>query len=175
MSEMTERLERMTKARATLEATLADIKKAGNRGFAELVQPIFAEFPGLRWFSWTQYTPYFNDGDPCVFGANTTYINAGYVEPGAGTAGSDGTASSIAGDATEEDGDDTDDEDLEEIGTHASTLRYVNQNPWAERIGEVLGALGDEGLLALFGDHVRVRAERAGDTVTVSVEEYSHD
>lgn len=34
------------------------------RGFAEC----FEKFPELKSFSWTQYTPYFNDGDSCVFG-----------------------------------------------------------------------------------------------------------
>lgn len=27
----------------------------------------FDDFPELKAFSWTQYTPYFNDGEPCVF------------------------------------------------------------------------------------------------------------
>lgn len=168
MSKMTERLARMKAARAELDGSLAEIKKAGNRGFAELVQPVFVEFPGLRWFSWAQYTPYFNDGDPCVFRNGSNYVKASYAEPK--TAGSDGTASSIAGDATDEDGDDTDDEDLNEVWTGADS-----ELPWAVRIGEVLGALGDDGLLALFGDHVRVRAERAGDSVQVRVDEHSHD
>ena len=28
---------------------------------------IFDTFPTLEWFSWTQYTPYFNDWDTCEF------------------------------------------------------------------------------------------------------------
>lgn len=173
MSEMTERLARMKAARAELEGSLADIKKAGNKGFIQLVQPIFAEFPGLQWFSWTQYTPYFNDGDPCVFRNGSDYVRASYAEPNAGTlgaSGSDVAASSVSSDAVGETDDEDEDSDLDEVWTGADS-----ELPWAVRIGEVLGALGDEGLLALFGDHVRVRAQRSGDTVTVSVDEYSHD
>ena len=35
---------------------------------AELIQ--YEDFEGLRW---KQYTPYFNDGDPCVFGIGDVY------------------------------------------------------------------------------------------------------
>lgn len=31
--------------------------------------------------TWTQYTPYFNDGDPCVFCANDVYVCLNGVEP----------------------------------------------------------------------------------------------
>lgn len=32
---------------------------------------IFDRFPQLESIAWQQYTPYFNDGDPCTFYANT--------------------------------------------------------------------------------------------------------
>lgn len=41
-----------------------------SKGFKE----IFKKHPELESFSWTQYTPYFNDGDECVFNAHTDYI-----------------------------------------------------------------------------------------------------
>src|ERR1700742_4531811 len=37
-----------------------------NEGFTE----IFANYPKLISFSWNQYTPYFNDGDECIFSVN---------------------------------------------------------------------------------------------------------
>lgn len=30
----------------------------------------FAKYEGVEAVSWTQYTPHFNDGEPCVFGIN---------------------------------------------------------------------------------------------------------
>jgi hypothetical protein len=49
---------------ADLRAKLNDKLKATlTFGSAEL----FEEFPELESFSWTQYTPYFNDGDTCEF------------------------------------------------------------------------------------------------------------
>jgi len=32
---------------------------------------IFEEYPNIDSISWNQYTPYFNDGDPCEFSVNT--------------------------------------------------------------------------------------------------------
>ena len=37
--------------------------------FKEAVGTLFVEFPNLVSFGWTQYTPYFNDGDECTFGS----------------------------------------------------------------------------------------------------------
>jgi hypothetical protein len=55
---------------ADLRAKLNDKLKATlTFGSAEL----FEEFPELESFSWTQYTPYFNDGDTCEFSANIDY------------------------------------------------------------------------------------------------------
>lgn len=39
--------------------------------------PLFhavANNPHIKRFGWTQYTPYFNDGEECVFGAGQTYF-----------------------------------------------------------------------------------------------------
>jgi hypothetical protein len=41
----------------------------------EISSHIFEKYPWIESFGWNQYTPYFMDGDPCVFSANTDYIN----------------------------------------------------------------------------------------------------
>ncbi len=38
--------------------------------FADMSKELFAKFPSLDSFTWTQYTPYFNDGDECIFGVD---------------------------------------------------------------------------------------------------------
>ncbi len=38
--------------------------------FADGCKDIFESIPEVSSFSWTQYSPYFNDGDECVFGVN---------------------------------------------------------------------------------------------------------
>lgn len=39
--------------------------------FVESSRELFEKYPYLERFSWTQYTPYFNDGDECTFGVNS--------------------------------------------------------------------------------------------------------
>lgn len=38
--------------------------------FTEAAKQLFNKWPQLKSFSWSQYTPYFNDGDTCVFSIN---------------------------------------------------------------------------------------------------------
>lgn len=58
------------------EAKISMLEKAG-AAFKELVSDIFKQFPDLKSFGWTQFTPYFNDGDTCSFRVytNNIYIN----------------------------------------------------------------------------------------------------
>lgn len=50
------------------------IKKQGQIMFFEVAKEIFDKYPTVRAFSWNQYTPYFNDGDECVFSVNSNDI-----------------------------------------------------------------------------------------------------
>lgn len=45
--------------------------------FKETMKEFFDKNPGITALKWTQYTPYFNDGDACVFRVNdVTFTNA---------------------------------------------------------------------------------------------------
>jgi hypothetical protein len=35
---------------------------------------LFTAYPNVKAIGWTQYTPYFNDGEPCVFSVNDLYV-----------------------------------------------------------------------------------------------------
>lgn len=52
----------------------AEIQKDSEELFDQYCKDIFQNNPKLKSFSWSQYTPYFNDGSPCIFHANTHYI-----------------------------------------------------------------------------------------------------
>ena len=58
-------------ANRKMEAIREEIKTTASRLFRECVQDLFIRHPEVKSFAWTQYTPYFNDGDECVFGAHT--------------------------------------------------------------------------------------------------------
>lgn len=42
--------------------------------FAEVFKGFFDENPNVGGVQWTQYTPYFNDGEECVFSVNDMYL-----------------------------------------------------------------------------------------------------
>lgn len=58
--------EMVTKMNEELKANFAEALKAE-------AEVLFAKWPKLENFSWTQYTPYFNDGEPCEFSINSDY------------------------------------------------------------------------------------------------------
>ena len=69
MSVMTKYTEAKKKMKAALEKANAIVKEA----FLEASNEVFNKYPNIESFSWTQYTPYFNDGDECTFSAQTEY------------------------------------------------------------------------------------------------------
>ena len=69
MSVMTKYTEAKKKMKAALEQANAIVKEA----FLEASNEVFNKYPNIESFSWTQYTPYFNDGDECTFSAQTEY------------------------------------------------------------------------------------------------------
>lgn len=54
-------LEALNAARTKYEK---EMREAGEKAIADVIVPLVPE--GFR-VTWTQYTPYFNDGEPCVF------------------------------------------------------------------------------------------------------------
>jgi hypothetical protein len=56
-----------------MSAMKEEFAEASKAIFTEEVKALFEKFPKLVSFSWTQYTPYFNDGEPCIFSAHTDY------------------------------------------------------------------------------------------------------
>jgi hypothetical protein len=47
-----------------------EIREKAKETMQVLFDEFFSEYPMTHEVRWTQYTPYFNDGDPCVFGAS---------------------------------------------------------------------------------------------------------
>lgn len=51
-----------------------EIKDMSSGLFDDFKEYIFNKYPELESFGWTQYTPYFNDGESCMFYANIDYL-----------------------------------------------------------------------------------------------------
>lgn len=52
----------------------AEFQKSAQELFKNITKEFFATNPGIKAVKWSQYTPYFNDGDACVFRVNDAYF-----------------------------------------------------------------------------------------------------
>jgi hypothetical protein len=122
----------------------------------------FKEFfeanPDIDQIAWTQYTPYFNDGDACVFGVN---------EMGFTLAKDKVDLSEV--DYPDEEGNFYESSFWNGEGKYTDPVSEYRKL-FSAFVGQVT-SLPDEIFLNAFGDHVRVIANKDG----FDVQEYSHD
>lgn len=132
--------------------------------FDEFSKSIFQDNPELHSFSWFQYTPYFNDGDECVFSAHTDYLylNGESIEEAEWypveniiSLGEWDTVS------------------RKYIGTVKEKNKKHNQklSQLADEISQFLGELDDMFFLNRFGDHAQVTITRVG----VEICDFDHE
>lgn len=57
-----------------IEKIKSQLVKDSEKLFKMSCKEIFEKNPGFNSFAWTQYTPYWNDGDSCEFSAHTDYL-----------------------------------------------------------------------------------------------------
>lgn len=50
------------------------IKTGGETALKQVFKDFFTKHPYVEEIYWTQYTPYFMDGEPCTFGVNDMYM-----------------------------------------------------------------------------------------------------
>ena len=141
-----------------------ELHKKSEAAFFEGAKQVIDSCPDLESVSWNQYTPYFNDGDTCVFSANTDYlrVNGEYAE----------------------DDDSLNPTIVEVYGTWNRTKqiyegRVEKPNPnynkslseAVDKMTEFLGVFDDDFYKSQFGDHVTVTITANG----VDTEDYDHD
>ena len=164
------------------QAFIAELRKEFPSMFIEL----FAQAPKLKSVSWTQYTPYFNDGDSCEFSAHTSDL-------------------AINGASRYEDDEDseisvrpiryislrTEDEvrinkelaektkytwyaksGIGDSGLSPNPKYDIDAHRVSSEISEVLSSIPDDFLRDLFGDHVEVTIFADG---TIKIKNYEHD
>lgn len=161
-----ERLEFLKEKKAEIKKMKDDVIKASNSVFTEMCAEFFENYPRLEKFGWTQYTPYFNDGDTCEFSANIDY------------------GISINDSEYAEDEDWYSERNIKSHGTfNRVTREYEGRidepNPKFDKelveitkdIKEFLKHFDNDFYKSQFGDHARVVVSRSG----VNVDEYDHD
>jgi hypothetical protein len=137
--------------------------------FKDITKEFFDKNPGINAVRWTQYTPYFNDGDTCEFNVNEpVFTNASEEELENVSAwgeyeGEDETVWALESYVLtgtskwhEESREKVSNVDIDSCHMFA---KMINSNEM------------EDVMLAMFGDHVVVTATRDGFDVT----DYDHD
>lgn len=136
----------------------------------KLLKENFSEFftkTKITWVGWCQYTPYFNDGDPCVFSVHEIYY--GYEsDPSTVYSPYDGLYVRYGDGVWHRD-------DIEEktdtIVEGLTEEDVINDYNVVKLFIETVSKIPDDVFEGMFGDHVFVKATAEG----IEVEEYDHD
>lgn len=143
----------------------------------EELQPILQavlDDPTIVEFGWRQYTPYFNDGEPCTFSAHGTWVRT--------TAAEDADEYELELDGTHRSLGDEPYVQVPKDGVGATNgLKWVKgpyEGPDKDRYDRchalrraIEGGEFENVLLDAFGDHAEVTVRRDG----IQIEFYSHD
>lgn len=139
--------------------------------FKETTKEFFAKNPAITAITWTQYTPYFNDGDTCEFSVGDPYFT-----------NADGDELENVTSYGEYEGD------AEGVWSESSWI-FTGDSEYTRKQREAMDLSGTDGrsidrfssmiqssemedvMEAMFGDHVRVIATRDG----FDVQDYHHD
>jgi hypothetical protein len=150
------------------QSKISDIKKEvvdlSSNIFEDFYKYIFEKYPKLESFGWTQYTPYFNDGDVTIFSVNTDYISIN--------------------DECVDDADWSSKVNIISWGTWNRELRvyegkveepnpkYDNElSSASSEISNFLGNFDNDFYLAKFGDHAEITVTKNG----VDISDYEHE
>jgi hypothetical protein len=127
--------------------------------FKEVTKEFFNKNPDITAFTWTQYTPYFNDGDECVFNVHEVYFTnapADELENVSSWGEYDG--------------------DLEDVWVEYFIKRIPNSTgidkESCELISDMITSVEMKDIMReMFGDHTKVIATRNG----FDADEFDHD
>lgn len=166
------------------------LQKDGAAAMKEMFSDFFKAHPEVRSIVWTQYTPYFNDGEPCVFGVNDLDLRVnreGVAEDAYNVYKSESDDDSDADDdnraycsfarALESIRDDKRNQDAVKRGWNKNKLRALTQQEeqLLSDFNDIKAAFASEAVSSIcetvFGDHVLVAARPDG----FETYSYEHD
>lgn len=130
--------------KAELDTTL---KEQGHTMLNKLFTDFFDALPQIKTITWTMYTPYFNDGDTCVFRVNEVNFATRYPE------------------------------DIEEFSAYGGEEEagWVNARSNPVLSSFIVQFYAAESVLESLGDHAHVTVTNREEGVRIEVEEYQHD
>lgn len=141
-----------------------ELRKAAQAVFVVAVKDFFEAVPEVKTVFWTQYTPYFNDGDPCVFRVTDIEFSTATFENGDDIDSFKEENSYWYGEGSR----------VEHGGTAINTSSYNRElNPTeaaCKEFSELIRSIEDN-MEEIFGDHCQIILTSDGRTI---VEEYEH-
>lgn len=147
------------------------IKERGQKALKQAFKDFFAANPEVKAVVWTQYTPYFNDGEPCYFSVHDpSFSRLPPDETEIGCYGETDFEGAIDGsdhdyvEDTEAGPDKYGYKQYKKVARTPDPLAPICDDFWEEVFNEDL-------FLAAFGDHMQITATPDG----FEVEDYSHD
>lgn len=161
---LNEKLKSLSELRKQISGLKNQINEQSYEIFTDFRKEIFRKYPQLESFGWSQYTPYFNDGETCVFSPNTSYIkiNGEYAED------TDWISEKKVLNWGTWNPELRKYEDREEIDNELYDKDLSNAH---DEIVNFLSYFDDDFYLAQFGDHAEIVVTKEGFTV----EDCDHD
>lgn len=175
---------------AELEKRRAELSVSLRPKFQAAFTAFFERFPKLEEINFTAYTPYFNDGDECIYSVNEPYMTAcGISEIDEYTAGSVANAAEFLATGkipakvqSAYDSWANRNYKSAEAYLRAGSADYLDlpADDLAEltkivaiypEVQKIIGGVPDDVMKGMFGDHVKIVINRDG----AEAEEYDHD
>jgi len=139
--------------------------------FKETTKEFFDRNPGITAVIWTQYTPYFNDGDPCTFSVGDPYFTNADGDQFDDIASYGEYEGEEEGVWSESDWVLTSDSEYCVNRRVEMNLEGIDPKSIHKFSALVQSSEMEDVMLAMFGDHARIIATRDG----FDVDEYDHD
>lgn len=128
------------------------MKKRGKKLFLQAARDFFTNHPEVESFGWRQYTPYFNDGDPCEFSVHSEAEDVRID----GQIGYDLQGTIEYSQATRD----------------AYYLERQLLLTKHKEVADIVSILSEDDMQAIFGDHTEVTVKRNGE---IETERHDHD
>lgn len=159
--------EKLAKLTEQAEEFKAKMRREGEEVMKESFAAFFAAYPNVKAVAWTQYAPYFNDGEPCTFSVNDPSL----------IMRTKGDEAKLTGEQCDNPDEEIDIEDVDcDTGVERYSIKKTAKNKALVSDFEVLGAAIcadslEDMMAAVFNDDCQVVATADG----FDVREYSHD
>lgn len=181
MEPIVEKIQKEFEAFATKKKEMVEQLRAD---FPSILKPLFDESKLIDSIGWSQYTPYFNDGDECIFRTNLDYLYVNgfnedddeypiFLKQGIyGKISAENIEAHKKFNRTDARYDWYKDRGVGEDGYHENILFNQMEYDVLQKFKSVLSTIPKDFYKDLFGDHVQVTVTREGK---IEVDEYEHD